>query len=372
MFRFVFVLILIPFNLSFAQFKIGVILSQTGQGSVIGQQQTRAIRLLSSQLKTQGVFSKSLEIILRDDASSAQETFDQAKDLIENQGVIALVCCTLTSNLKAISDYVNSQSIITLSPSDLPDSSDWLFSTKPNLEHLLQSVILQLSAKGQQSIGVMAIDTPLGTAVESTLNLLLSPGGMHLGVFQGYWPDAAVLTPEALWVATRLPETVLVWGLPRDSALAYQALRERGYEREIILNPVLLSGGLNLLEVEGASFILSPVQVASSLPNTHPNYLNSFRFASEMAQGGAVSVDGAYAYDALNLIKAALEQVLTYGIPVDDIPALRYGLRDAFIGLVPYNGVAAVYNYTEADHLGLEPLSLVIAKVSQGKLIAKP
>ena len=288
MLRFILVLMLMA-SVASAQYKIGVIISQSGQATLMGQQQAKAAQLFIRQLQTQGAFAKSLEIILRDDASSPQETLEQAKDLIENHGVLALVCCTLSANLSAISEYLNGQPIITLSPSDLPASTGWMFTTKPNLERLLQSVILQLSAKNQQSIGVMTPDS-MSASVENALALLLSPGGMRLGVSQTYSPDATVLTPEALWVATRLPETVLVWGLAQDSALAYKALRERGYERDIILNPALLgnsseinsSGGINLLEVEGASFILSPVQVASSLPNTHPSYLNSFRFASEM------------------------------------------------------------------------------------------
>ena len=374
MFRYFFIFIFMT-SLASAQYKIGVVLSQSGQAALTGQQQTKAAQLLITQLQIQGTFGKSLEIILRDDASSPQETLAQAKDLIENQGVLALVCCTLSANLTAIAEYISSQSIVTVSPSDLPTPSNWMFTTKPNLERLLQSVILQLSVKNQQSIGVMTPDS-ISASVENTLSLLLSPGGMRLGVLQTYSPDATVLTPEALWVATRLPETVLVWGLAQDSALAYKALRERGYEREVILNPALLgsgginsSGGINLLEIEGASFILSPVQVASSLPNTHPTYLNSFRFASQMAP---ITPDAAYIYDAISIIKAALEQVYTYGIPSNDISALRFAIHDALIGLGPYAGVAAVYDYSGSDPIGIDPLSLVIGKVSQGNLLFVP
>jgi branched-chain amino acid transport system substrate-binding protein len=347
------------FSCGFAQYNIGVIISQSGQAATDGQAQLEAVKLFTSQLQEN---FESLKIIIQDDGSNPQETLEQARDLIVNQGVIALVCCTLKDSLEAISETVNDQSIITLSPSDLPQASTWVFSTKPDHYRMLQSVILQLAAKGQQSIGVMTLDSSLGYEVDNALKLLLSPNGMRLGVMQKYPPDASVLTPEALWVATRLPETVLVWGTSRDAALAYKALRERGYERDVILNPESLTG-INLLEVDGASFILSPVQMSENLPHTHPTYLNSFRFASHMPP---VNINAAYLYDALGLLKAALEQVFTYGIPSNDIPALRYAMRDALIGLDAYNGVSAVYDYSETDHLGLDPYSLVIAKLSQG------
>jgi hypothetical protein len=76
-----------------------------------------------------------------------------------------------------------------------------------------------------------------------------------------------------------------------------------------------------------------------------------------------------YLYDAIGLIKAGLEQVFTFGIPSNDIPALRYALRDALIGLGPYTGVAATYDYTDSDPIGIDPFSLVLGKVSQGKLV---
>jgi branched-chain amino acid transport system substrate-binding protein len=353
------------YSLGVAQYKIGVIISQSGQAASTGQEQIKAVNLFIKQLQNQGF--TQIEILLRDDASHPQEALEQAKHLIETQGVVALVCCTLSTSVKAISDYVTSQAILLLSPSDLPTNSNWMFSTKPNLDRLLQSVILQLSAKSQQSIGVMTLNSSLGSSVEQSLQLLLSPGGMRLGVLQTYSPEATVLTPEALWVATRLPESVLVWGLARDSALAYKALRERGYEREVILNPDSLNN-INLLEVEGASFILSPVHLANSLPTTHPSYLNSFNFASQMAP----DLEAAYLYDALNILKLALEQVFTYGIPKDDIPGLRYALRDSLIGLSPYAGVAASYDYSETDPIGIDPYSLVIGKVIQGQLVFQP
>lgn len=350
-----------------AQYRIGVIISQSGQSLAIGQAQVRAVQHFKDQL---GRFASEVELLVRDDASFPAETLKQAQDLIENQHVLALVCCSSSSNLKAISAYLSQQPILTLSPNDLPDSNNlsepsWMLSTKPSLYKLLQSIILHLSDQGQQSLGVMTPENSVGSDVQKALSLLLSPGGIRLAVLQTYAVDSAVLTPEALWVATRLPESILVWGGARDSVLAYQALRERGFEGNVILNP----NGINLSEVEGAHVVLSPLQVASSLAITHPNYQNSLDFANQIRP---INMDTAYLYDALDLLKAALEQVYTFGIPTDNLPALRYALRDALIGLGAITGVAATYDYSETDPIGVMPLSLVMGKVNQGKLVFVP
>lgn len=363
-------------SVAYAQpYKIGVILSQTGRASQVGQSQMRALDVLEAQLR-QSVFGRNIELVIRDDASLPTNTLREARDLIENEDVIALVCCNTPAQSEAISDYVQTQSILTLAMSDIPDSnnsnSNWLFTVKPDTQRYLQSVILQLSRKGQQSIGVMTLDNEVGDTVQNALEMLITPGGMQVAVVQRYRPNVTVLTPEALWVATRQPSSILVWGLPQDSLLAYTSLRKRGFEREVIMNPALLDGVTVPTLYNDAVFPMPTVSVAQTLPDTQPNYLEAFRFATAMATNygpNRVSYEGAYAYDAVLLIQGALEQALTFGIPLDDTANIRSAMRDALIGMSSFKGAAAVYDYRDGDPIGVDPYSLVLAKVVNGGLV---
>jgi branched-chain amino acid transport system substrate-binding protein len=353
-------------------YKIGVILSQTGQASQVGGMQARALDVLEAQLR-QSVFGRNIQLVIRDDASLPANTLRAARDLVATENVLALVCCTLESLGKVISDYVQTQNILTIALSDVPNN-DWLFTVKPNTQRYIQSVMLQLSRKGQQSIGVMTLDNTFGDTVQNALDMLLTPGGMQLAVMQRYRPDVTVLTPEALWVATRQPSSVIVWGLPQDTSVAYNALQKRGYEHNIILNPALLEGVTIPTFYNDAVFPVPAVMV-EALPDTQPNYLESFRFLTAMATNygpNRVGFQGAYAYDAVMLVEAALEQALTFGIPADDTANLRYALRDALIGMPSYKGAAAVYDYSDSDHVGVDPYSLVLAKVTNGVLVSLP
>jgi branched-chain amino acid transport system substrate-binding protein len=370
----VFFFILLFISAAYAQpYKIGVILSQTGQASQVGLGQARALDVLERQLR-QSIFGKNIQLIIRDDASLPANTLREAQNLVENENVIALVCCSLENLSKAISDYVQREAIVTVAMSDIPQN-DWLFTVKPNTQRYLQSVILQLSRKGQQSLGVMTLDNAFGDSVQNALDMLITPGGMQLAVVQRYRPNVTVLTPEALWVATRQPSSILVWGLPQDSLLAYNALRKRGFERDVILNPALLESVSVPTLYNDAVFPLPAVSVAQTLPDTQPNYLEAFRFATAMATNyGAnrVTYQAAYAYDAVTLLEAALEQALTFGIPMNDTTNLRLALRDALIGMPSYKGAAAVYDYKDSDSIGVDPYSLVLAKVVNGQLVSLP
>jgi ABC-type branched-subunit amino acid transport system substrate-binding protein len=376
-----FFLIIFLLSAAYAQpYKIGVILSQTGRASQVGQSQARALDVLEAQLR-QSVFGRNIELVIRDDASLPPNTLREAQNLIETEDVIALVCCNTEAQSEAIRDYVQTQSILTIAMSDIPDgdgsnsassNSNWLFTVKPDTQRYLQSVILQLSRKGQQSIGVMTLDNEVGDTVQNALEMLITPGGMQVAVVQRYRPNVTVLTPEALWVATRQPSSILVWGLPQDSLLAYNALRKRGFEREIIMNPALLEGVSVPTLYNDAVFPMPAVSVAQALPDTQPNYLEAFRFATAMATNygpNSVTYQGAYAYDAVMLIEGALEQALTFGIPLDDTANIRSAMRDALIGMSGFKGAAAVYDYRDGDAIGVDPYSLVLAKVVNGVLV---
>jgi len=360
-------------------FRIGVVLSQTGSARLVGQAQANAIGLLKNRLRDSSL-AGTVNIIIRDDASNPVTVATVVQDLIETEAVHALLCCTTEAAVKGINDYLDRSQVLTLSLSKLPnDVSDWLFSVRPDPERTLQSAVLQQVARGQRRFALMALDNDFGEEALGALSRLLSPeAGAELVAQQRYRPDVTVLTPEALWTATRLPDTVFVWGLPRDSALAFEALQARGYEKEVILDPTLLGpsrGGLDLFALEGALFPVSPVRVAATLPQTFPTATATgdyFRAMSTLYGPERIPLEGAFAYDALNLLQAAFEQAFTYGVPLDDTAAFRGALRDAFIGMGPFTGASAVFDYREGDPIGVVPTSLVLAQVVEGKLEYRP
>lgn len=362
---------------AFAQtLSIGVILSTDGAASASGIAHEQAVRVLQTQLRAQqGVFGTPTRLIIKNDSSSPEQALVLARELVEQEGVQALVCCSSVAATRAIRSYVSSQQVLTLALSELPDEeSYWLFSVKPDLRRQLQSVILKMAARAETSVGLMTLDNSFGDNVRRTLDLLLPPGSLYLAVDQRYRPDATVLTPEALWVASRQPARVFLWGLRSDTSVAYQALRDRGYEGEVVLNADLLNPSMPALDytrLSGASFVVSPVQVASSLPVTSTQYTpaNQFVQAMRAAYGpNRVLPEGAYAYDAVQLLIAAFEQALGYGVTPDNTSTFRQAVRDGLVGLPEFTGATGTYDFTENDHIGVKARSLIIATIRQNKL----
>ena len=351
--------------------RIGVVVSQTGAARQSGQAQVSAVKVLAAKNRS-GILN--FEVLVRDDGSSAVTAAQQVQELVETDEVHAVICCTTAAATEGIADYVERSRVLTLSLSEVASPNFWLFTVKPDTQRLLKSVILNRARAGETRFSLMTLDNSLGDEVVGAVEQLLSPdSGVLLVAERRYPPNVSVLTPEALWVATRLPDTVIAWGLPGDSKVAYEGLRDRGFEKEVVLNPGLLEPGArtNLEALSGSLFPVAPAQVASSLPMSHSLYETVTTFERDMATRygpGRTPVAGAYAYDAFNLIKAAVEQSYTYGVPTDDLTTFRGVLRDAFVGMGLRAGATAKFDYSENDHVGVKADSLVLAKLTRGRL----
>lgn len=359
-------------------FRVGVILSQTGAASQQGVPQLIVTQGVGNLLR-RAQANPVLEIVFADDGSSAQGAARAAQALID-EGVHAIVCCTTESATQAVSSVIERQGVLmlALTEANLEAAPNWLFQIPPDTRRILQSIVIDRNRRNQPRIGVMTLDNSFGDALMRTLHTLLVPeAGMLLVAEERYRPDATVLTPEALLVATRIPDSVIVWGLPNDTDVALRALRARGFEGDVILNPDLLDStrsGSTASRFEGALFAVSPVQVRQLLTRDNPHFETVSQLAGLLTRLARqdLPLEAAYAYDALIVLSNAAELALTYGVPLSSSAIARTLLRDALISANPVIGAAASYNFSESERVGVVPSSLLLARVTRGRLDLLP
>ena len=368
-------LLLLLASLAHAQpITIGAVLSLSGPAAPLGVAQERSLRLFEAQLRAaRGIYGVPVEFVILDDGSSPLTATRQVRALLEAHAPHALICCTTDTASLAIIDLVQQVGVLTLALSSAeaitwpPAERFWLFSTKPNDTARIRTMVLDL-AEGAQSRALMALDNSFGEVAVTALSRLLEPGGLRLVATERYPPDVTVLTPEALWVATRQPGGVLVWGAARDTGVAVDALVRRGYAGPIYVSPSAISP-TQTTALEGVLSALDAVTVAASLPPGHATAAETRRylqlFEGRYGRGSAVAAGGT-AWDAALVLQAALREAFGYGVSPTALQPFRFALRDALIGMGPVVGATAVFDYREGDHLGIVPRSLVIAQLSQG------
>ena len=350
--------------------RVGAVLPLTGVDAEVGRAQAAALRAWQRSAQKRGL---SIEILTADDRSSPGRAAAQAAQLVED-GVHALLCCAQAASRGRVSPLLQNAGVLTLSLSPLTSSAAqdyWLFGVAPGARAQLETIVLGAGSRSD-TLALMGLEGELGDAAAD----LIGQSSVRLVAEERYPPEVAVLTPEALWVATRQPGAVLVWGGLADTQVAVEALSQRGFAGRIYISPEVYAQASTLerADLRGAATVTDPVSVVSTLPRTHPTYGETRRFISALsATYGAnrPSVEGAYVWDSLSLLQRAFEEVLAYKrLEPENTAATRQALRDSLVGLGPFTGAAAVYDFLEADHSGVQPDSLITATIARGRLIA--
>lgn len=375
-------LLVLLFNTATAQrLEVTAILPLSGQQAATGQAQQEALEAYVRRNPT--VYSVPFELTFLDSESDPERVVALAAEQTEAH---AIICCQDAAVARAVFRAYSDQNsdlavpIISLAPATGVGqvgqlhawlSPYWVFSVAADESVILRAMLLDMTDRGVQRLGFMGLEGDFGEVAITAFERMLAPGSMAVVVSERYPPNVSVLTPEALWVATRLPEAVLVWGLPADTRVAFNSLRRRGYEDAIYLNPTLYTrSGVSLAAFEGAYTVLDNITAS----NWQRPAAQQFRLATgRMASSGALSgtsagtLAAARSWDAMVVLEATLAEALRAGNP-DDINDTRQRLRDAFISVPPVDGATATFDFREGDPVGIDARSLVPVKVTDGVL----
>lgn len=356
--------------------RIGAVLSATGNAAAIGQAQLRVLDALAVRLQANGgIYGQKVEILIRDDASIPGRTLELARQLVEDKEVHALICCSIAAAARLVTPLVDRAGVPALSLAPIPGEPPhplWFFSLAPSTKVLMKALVDEAARRGATSVGLMTFDNAFGDEAARLLAAASSEQGIVLAGEARYRPDASVLTPEALWVASRQPDAVVVWGLTRDVRLAVDGLRKRGFTGSIYTTPDILSplaGGIDPTTFEGVSVPVTPVMAAEGSVVEQAERQEVTKYLTLAAESGLEKSSlavGAPAFDAWVLLRKALEQVMVLGLSPTSAGVYRQALRDSLIGLPPVSGAAGRYDFTESLSAGALAEGLVVVGVNGG------
>ena len=377
--RIVFVLMFLCLGWAIGQeVRIGVVTAEGGAEAASGRAQAAAVKVQAALLAADaGRFGVPMELIHRDDGGSPERSLALVRRLVEEDRVHAVICCTGAAASDLVAAYLGESQVVMVSPSPLSDRGRapiWTFSLLPRTTDLLAAIVGHAELAGARAIGLMTLDNDFGTRAEALLAQNLEVAGMTLAGQARYRPDVAVLTPEALWVATREPAAVVIWGLASDTELALAGLRARGYRGPVYARPQLLKpapAGFDRSSLEGALFPVSPAELRGALRIDHPAKPASDRFWQQLERvygEGRVGADAAPVFDAVDLLKRAVEQAVVYGVDPAAVTSYRQALRDALIGLPVMPGASGLFDFREDRTSAALPAGLVTAQFRAGSL----
>ena len=351
---------------------IGASLELTGAGSAHGILQERALRITTDTLNEEGVpvgnLRRRVRVIYRDNGSQPDTAKQQATEMIQKDGVHALLGGTVAETSLAMLNVAQTEQVpfISLGAADgivTPLAQrTYIYKLTPDASDVARMMGDLLRTRDFKKVGVIWANGAYGRAGINAIRLAFAD--FDIVEDAQLPPTGGNVTAAARRVAAKKPDVVIVWAQAPDSGAVAQALRKESFGGQIVFDPGAVADdtltGDNAVVSEQA-FAIHPQSLAgTSLTDTTMADLDRRDFIYRYIQThGAFRGFAPYASDAVRLIATAAR----LGRSVD-----RGRIR-VYLETQITEGIAGAYEFQPNNHGGMERDSLAIFQVNGGSWV---
>jgi branched-chain amino acid transport system substrate-binding protein len=348
--------------------KIGAILSVTGPASFLGAPEAKTLEMLVEQVNAAGgLLGRKVELVLKDCMASPEKAISFARQLIEEEQVLAILGPTGSGETLKIKDICEENQMILLSCASgeaiVNPVAKWVFKTPQNDSYAVIWIYRYLKDKGLSRIGVVVSNTGFGNLGKGQLEKYAPEYGIEILISEVYDKEATDLTGVLTKVKARDVQAVVNWSIEPAQSLVIKNLRQLGMNVPLFQSHGF--GNIKYVEAagqaaEGVIFPCGRLLVVDTLPAGHPQktLLANFKKQYEEKYKEDVSTFGGHAYDAFTILAAAIKRAGSTD---------KAKVRDAIENLKGFVGTAGIFNFSATDHNGLDLSSFEMLTVKNGK-----
>ncbi len=360
-----------PLSQAFAaSIKVGAILAETGPAAFLGGPEVRSLRMLAERINSEGgVNGHSIELIVKDSGGSPERAISFAKQLIEEEKVLAIIGPSTSGESLSIKRVCETGKTIMLSCSAadviVQPVLPHIFKVAPSDGFAAEHIFKSMQAKGISKIAVLSANDGFGKAGKEQLTAHAPAFGISILAEEVYDKNATDLSAiVAKLRANPNIQAVVNWSIVPAQSILAKNIRQAGWQI-----PLYQSHGFANIKyaeaagpaAEGIMFPASRVLVADSLPEGEQRtVLLAYKTAYESQFKEPISTFGGHTYDALNILVQAIKKAGSTE------PAK---VRDAVENTSGLIGTAGTFNYSATDHGGLDADAFVMLTVQDGKFV---
>jgi branched-chain amino acid transport system substrate-binding protein len=348
--------------------KVGAILAVTGPASFLGSPESRTLEMLVQEANSKGgLAGHPIQLIVKDSQGSPEKAVSFAKQLIEEERVLAIIGPSTSGESMAIKSLCQEAKTILLSCAAAETIVDpvasYVFKTPQKDSYATIWIYKTMKEMGIQKIGVLASNTGFGNGGKAQLEKYAPEYGIEILIAEVYDKDATDLTGVLTKVKARGVQAVVNWSIEPAQSLVAKNMRQLGMKE-----PLFQSHGFgNILYVkaagqaaEGIIFPAGRLLVADVLPASNPqkSLLERYKKDYESRYNEEVSTFGGHAYDAFLILQEAVKKAGS----VDSEK-----VRTAIEGIHGLVGTAGIFNMSATDHNGLALDSFEMLTVKNGR-----
>lgn len=350
--------------------KVGAILAVTGPAANLGLPEARTVDMMVEQInKAGGILGHPLQVIVKDSQASADKAVSFAKQLIDEEGVLAIIGPTTSGESMKLLGIANDSETILIScaaaETIVVPVTKWVFKTPQNDRFAAQKIYDVMKSLGLTRIGVVVSNTGFGQGGKAQLEALAPANGITILDSEVYDSTATDLTGVLTKLKAANVQAVVNWSIEPAQALVPKNMKQIGMDV-----PLFQSHGFGNIKyvqaagkaAEGIIFPAGRLLYAEGLPASNPQkqVLVSYKRAYESRYNEDVSTFGGHVYDALLILTEAIKKANS----ID-----RYKVRDAIETLKNLPGTGGVFNFSPTDHNGLTMDAFEMFTVKNGEFV---
>lgn len=362
-------LILIP-AASAENVKIGAILAVSGPASFLGGPEARTLEMLVEQTNAAGgINGQKVELIIKDSGASPEKAISFAKQLIEEEKVVAVLGPSTsgeTMKIKKIFEQAQTPLVSCAAAEVIVNPvAQYVFKTPQKDSYVAQKIFQTMKAMGISKIAVLAGNTGFGKAGKAQLLKIAPEMGIEVVEAEVYDKKSKDLSAVVAKIkANKDVQAVVNWSIVPAQSILAKNMRQAGWDVPLFQSHGF--GNIKYVEAAGAAaegiiFPAGRLLVADSLPKEDPQkaLLMEYIAAYEGKYKETASTFGGHAYDAYIIAKAAIEKAGTD----------KAKIRDEIEKIKGLPGTGGVFSFSAEDHNGLGIDSLVMITVKDGKFV---
>jgi branched-chain amino acid transport system substrate-binding protein len=360
-----------------AQVKIGLMVSATGPTSAIGVPQKNTGDLLPKKIG--GV---DVEYIQYDDGGDTTRAVQNAKKLIQEHNIDALIGPSTTPNALAILDIIAEAKVpllATVGTSSVVEPLDakkrWVYKTTQNDDLIAAALVKNMQKTGVKTVGFIGFKDPYGENWYKVFSGIAEKALIRIVATEYYLRTDQSVTGQTLKLIAAKPDAILIAGVGGPGVLPQTTLRDQGYKGPIYQTHGVATDDFIRLgkeKVEGTILAAGPMLVIDEIPAANPikavaqNYISAY----EKQFGQKPATFGANTWDSGLLLQRAIPVALKAGKPGSE--AFRVALRDALESEKEVVGCQGVFNMSATNHNGMDERARVLVTVRDGKFRLLP
>jgi branched-chain amino acid transport system substrate-binding protein len=349
--------------------KIGAIFSVTGPASFLGAPEAKTAKMFVDKINASGgVLGQKLELIIKDSSGSPEKAVSFAKQLIEEDKVLAIIGPSTSGEAMQIKKLCEENQMILVScaaaDAIVNPLAKYVFKTPQKDSQAATWIYRTMKEKGITKIAVLTGNDGFGASGKKQLEELAKTEGIEIVANEVYDKQATDLTD----ILTKVKSTPGVQAVVNWSIVPAQSIVAKNMKQLGMNIPLFQSHGFGNrryveqagVAAEGILFPAGRLLVVDELADSHPQkkLLAAYKKDYEAAYKEDVSTFGGHAYDAVLIVTEALKKAGTTD---------RAKVRDAIEGLQGLVGTAGIYNFSATDHTGLDLNAFEMLTVKDGK-----